>query len=185
VFRTLMRMTGSSDYVEDLAQEVFLRLYRALPEFRGDAAISTYLYRIVINVAQDEWKRRRKEREHVANEPEIFNDEGEAGAWIENMPADALCCEHARNPEQRFAEAQVQRAVEDALLDLPENERAVIVLYHQEERSYEGISAVLGLPVNTVRTHLHRGRKRLSELVKIRLARPERPNMYAVQAGAR
>ena len=69
VFRTLTRMTGAGAHVEDLAQEAFLRLYRALPEFRGDATVSTYLYRIVVNLSQDEWKRRRKERMHVATEP--------------------------------------------------------------------------------------------------------------------
>src|SRR5271156_3128316 len=84
VFGTLTRMTGPGAHVEDLAQEVFLRLYRALPEFRGDAAISTYLYRIVVNVAQDEWKRRRKERAMIASEP-AAGDEGDAGEWIENF----------------------------------------------------------------------------------------------------
>jgi RNA polymerase sigma-70 factor (ECF subfamily) len=182
VFRTLLRMTGPGAHVEDLAQEVFLRLYRALPEFRGDAMVSTYLYRIVVNVAQDEWKRRRKDRERIASEPDASADEGESGVWLENMPGDPVAGEHARDPEQRFAEAQVQQAVEEALLDLPENERAVLVLYHQEERSYEGIAAMLGVPVNTVRTHLHRGRKRLGELVRSRLARPK---IYSEQAGMR
>src|SRR5271170_6162122 len=60
VFRTLLRLTGSREYLEDLAQEVFLRLYRALPAFRGESLLTTYLYRIVVNVAQDEWKRRRQ-----------------------------------------------------------------------------------------------------------------------------
>ena len=58
-------------------------------------------------------------------------------------------------------DAEVQRAVDEELLALPEMERSVLVLYHQEECSYEGISAALGMPINTVRTHLHRGRKRL------------------------
>jgi len=165
VFRTLTRLTGSGAQVEDLAQEVFLRLYRALPEFRGDAALSTYLYRIVVNVAQDEWKRRRKERSVIASAPAV-EDEGEAG-WIESFAGDELT-EHARNPEQRMADAEVQAAVEDALCELPEMERAVLVLYHQEECSYEGIAAALGLPINTVRTHLHRGRKRLAEVLRAR-----------------
>jgi RNA polymerase sigma-70 factor, ECF subfamily len=165
VFRTLTRLTGSGAQVEDLAQEVFLRLYRALPEFRGDAALSTYLYRIVVNVAQDEWKRRRKERGVIASAPAV-EDEGEAG-WIESFAGDELT-EHARNPEQRMADAEVQAAVEDALRELPEMERAVLVLYHQEECSYEGIAAALGLPINTVRTHLHRGRKRLAEVLRAR-----------------
>ena len=75
VFRTLSRMTGAGPHVEDLAQEAFLRLYRALPEFRGDATVSTYLYRIVVNLAQDEWKRRRKERTHMATEPAVVEDD--------------------------------------------------------------------------------------------------------------
>jgi RNA polymerase sigma-70 factor, ECF subfamily len=165
VFRTLTRLTGSGAQVEDLAQEVFLRLYRALPEFRGDAALSTYLYRIVVNVAQDEWKRRRKERTVIASAP-AMEDEGDVG-WIESFAGDELT-EHARNPEQRMADAEVQAAVEDALRELPEMERTVLVLYHQEECSYEGIAAALGLPINTVRTHLHRGRKRLAEVLRAR-----------------
>ena len=66
VFRTLLRLTGSREHLDDLAQDVFLRLYRALPSFRGEALITTYLYRIAVNVAQDEWKRRRRDdRTHV------------------------------------------------------------------------------------------------------------------------
>ena len=163
VFRTLTRMTGAGAHVEDLAQEAFLRLYRALPDFRGEATVSTYLYRIVVNLAQDEWKRRRRERQHFAAEPETGEDR--ESSWLENLPADALV-QHGRTPEQLLGDAQLQAAVDTALLELPEIERAVLVLYHQEECSYEGISVALGLPLNTVRTHLHRGRKRLAELLR-------------------
>ena len=161
VFRTLTRLTGAGAQVEDLAQEVFLRLYRALPEFRGQAAVSTYLYRIVVNVAQDEWKRRRKERAHLASAPDSAEDQG-SRTWMENFAGDDLQ-EHGRDPEQRMADAELQAAVDVALNGLPEIERAVLVLYHQEECSYGGIAAALAIPINTVRTHLHRGRKRLSE----------------------
>jgi len=169
VFGTLTRMTGAGAHVEDLAQEVFLRLYRALPEFRGEAAISTYLYRIVVNVAQDEWKRRRKERLHIANEP-AMEDEGEAGQWIENFAGDELAGQHARTPEQLMEDAQTAAAVDAALEELAPMERAVLVLYHQEELSYEGIAAALEMPINTVRMHLHRGRKRLGEMVREKLS---------------
>jgi RNA polymerase sigma-70 factor, ECF subfamily len=162
VFRTLTRLTGSGPQVEDLAQEVFLRLYRALPHFRGDSTMSTYLYRIVVNVAQDEWKRRRKERIHLATEP-VVEDENDAG-WIENLPGDALQ-EHVRDPEQKMVDAELLAAVDAAMAKLPEMERAVLVLYHQEECSYEGVAAALAMPINTVRTHLHRGRKRLNEIL--------------------
>ena len=173
VFRTLLRLTGSGAHVEDLAQEVFLRLYRALPEFRGAAMISTYLYRIVVNVAQDEWKRRRRERSHLAPEPA-----GEAGeemeGWLENQPGDPHVAHH-RTPEQTFAEEEARVVVENALLELPDHERAVLVLFHAEDCSYEGIAEALGMPINTVRTHLHRGRKRLGALVAERMGTGARP----------
>jgi RNA polymerase sigma-70 factor, ECF subfamily len=193
VFRTLSRMTGAGAHVEDLAQEAFLRLYRALPDFRGDATVSTYLYRIVVNLAQDEWKRRRKERTHLASEP-AFLEEDSSGEWLENFAGDDLAGEHSRTPEQLMGDADVARAVDEELLALPEIERSVLVLYHQEECSYEGISVALGLPINTVRTHLHRGRKRLGERVKGRLgarSHPPHPNLeltaneVAVAAGGR
>jgi RNA polymerase sigma-70 factor (ECF subfamily) len=170
VFRTLSRMTGAGAHVEDLAQEVFLRLYRALPEFRGDSALTTYLYRIVVNVAQDEWKRRRRDREFVATAPAALEG-NESGDWLENMPGDTLHG-HARTPEQLMSDAQLQDAVDAALLSLSEPERAVLVLYHQEDCSYEAISAALEMPINTVRTHLHRGRKRMSALLRAQLAPP-------------
>jgi RNA polymerase sigma-70 factor (ECF subfamily) len=168
VFRTLTRLTGAGAHVEDLAQEAFLRLFRALAYFRGESTMSTYLYRIVVNVAQDEWKRRRRERTHIAEAPVFDGDKPESDtAWIENFAGDPLSGEHARNPEQRMADAELQQAVENALLALPEMERAVLVLYHQEECSYDGIAAALDLPINTVRTHLHRGRKRLGDLIRL------------------
>src|ERR1700733_14156825 len=169
VFRTLSRMTGAGPHVEDLAQEAFLRLYRALPEFRGDATVSTYLYRIVVNLSQDEWKRRRKERTHLASEPAFAEDES-SGDWLENFAGDDLAGEHARTPEQLMSDGDVQRVVDEELMALPEIERSVLVLYHQEECSYEGIAVALELPINTVRTHLHRGRKRLGEQLRERLA---------------
>lgn len=190
VFRTLTRMTGAGAHVEDLAQEVFLRLYRALPEFRGDSALTTYLFRIVVNVAQDEWKRRRRDREFIAANP--ASDDDAAPEWIENLPGDVRQA-HARTPEQVLSDGELQAAVDAALLSLPENERAVLVLYHQEELSYEAISAALEMPINTVRTHLHRGRRRMAALVHGRpeaapAARPAAaapPASYAQHVGAR
>ena len=184
VFRTLTRLTGPGAHVQDLAQEVFLRLYRALPEFRGAAMLSTYLYRIVYNVAQDEWKRRRRDRERFGPEPTLFEDE-EPGAWLENQAGSGRDGEHHRTPEEVVSDRETQAAVEAALLDLPEAERAVLVLFHTEECSYEAISAALGLPLNTVRTHLHRGRRRLAERVTLRLAGRGAARPHPIQAGLR
>src|ERR1700733_13130643 len=112
VFRTLSRMTGAGPHVEDLAQEAFLRLYRALPEFRGDATVSTYLYRIVVNLSQDEWERRGKERTHRGAES-VFGDDEASADWLENFAGVALAGEHARTPEQLLSDAGTQRGVDE------------------------------------------------------------------------
>lgn len=154
VFRTLSRLIGSSDLIEDLAQDVFLRLYRSLPEFRGEALVSTYLYRITVNVAQDEWKRqRRKDRKTDS----LFD---EATAWSERLP------NSSRNAEELLLHQELQQRVEDALSQLSYIERAVTVLYHQEELSYLQIAESLQLPIGTVRTHLHRARKKLRDTIQ-------------------
>jgi len=151
VFRTLYRLTGSREHLEDLAQEVFLRLYKALPGFRGDALVSTYVYRIAVNVAQNEWKRRKR-----ADRPLISISE-EASMWEDRL-------EHPeRNAEHRLEEDEFRLQVEERLQELSAVERTVLVLYHQEERSYEQIAAALNMPIGTIRTHLHRGRKKLRE----------------------
>lgn len=156
VFRTLLRLTGSREHVDDLAQDVFLRLYRALPSFRGEALITTYLYRITINVAQDEWKRRRRDDRPLVS----LSDEG--SSWEDRL-------QHpSRNAEQQIEEHEFQQTVEEQLQRLSQIERSVLVLYHQEERTYEQISATLCLPIGTVRTHLHRGRKKLREALQQR-----------------
>jgi RNA polymerase sigma factor (sigma-70 family) len=151
VFGTLIRLTGSREHVDDLAQEVFLRLYRALPAFRGEALLSTYLYRIVANVAQDEWKRRRRD-----DRPLVSFSEEEAD-WEDRLAHPGL------DAEQQFAEREFRYALEQQLQLLSPIERTILVLYHQEELSYEQIALSLKLPIGTVRTHLHRGRKKLRE----------------------
>lgn len=153
VFRTLTRLTGAHD-VEDLAQEVFLRLYRALHAFRGEALLSTYLYRIVVNVAQDEWKRRRRDDRPLVS----FSEE--EGPWEERLP------HPSPDAEQQLAEREFRYTVEQELQQLSPMERTVLVLYHQEELSYEQIALSLKIPIGTVRTHLHRGRKKLREAME-------------------
>lgn len=162
VFRTLMRLTGSREHIDDLAQDVFLRLYRALPSFRGESLITTYLYRIAVNVAQDEWKRRRRDdRSHVS-----LSDE--TSAWEDRL------AHPDRNAEQQIEEREFQQTVEGQLQRLSQIEQTIIVLYHQEERTYEQISYSLGMPIGTVRTHLHRGRKKLREAIRERQTKERR-----------
>jgi RNA polymerase sigma-70 factor (ECF subfamily) len=157
VFRTLARLTGSIDRVDDLAQEVFLRLYRALPSFRGEALVSTYLYRIAVNVAQDEWKRRRRE-----DRPLVSISQDPDFPLEERLPDPAI------NAQQQMEEREFAGMVNEELQRLSAIERTILVLYHQEERSYQQIAEALRMPIGTVRTHLHRARKRLREAIAAR-----------------
>jgi RNA polymerase sigma-70 factor, ECF subfamily len=173
VFRTLARLTGAGGHVEDLAQEVFLRLYRGLESFRGEAKLTTWLYRITLNVAQDEWKRRKKEQANTS-----FDDPD--ACWAERISGGD------GDAEQILTQRQAMAAVNEALGELSENERAVIVMFHQEECTYEQIALVLKLPLNTVRTHLHRGRQKLKERLKGRLVGhvSERGSIWQMHAEA-
>ena len=171
VFRTLFRLTGDREQVDDLAQEAFLRLYRGLDSFRGQAKVSTYLYRIVVNVAQDAWKRRRKERAAMV-----------APFWSQDEPTpDPMEAFAHQGPgaEEQLLQQEFWQTVDRELLLLPDHERAVLVLYHQEDRSYEAIAEILHMPVGTVRTHLHRGRQRLGEAVRNRIRPSIRPREVA------
>jgi RNA polymerase sigma-70 factor (ECF subfamily) len=159
VFRTLTRMLGHTDAVPDLAQEVFLRLHRALPQFDQRARLSTYLYRIVINVAQDEWKRRKRPDRRA-----VSLSDADTG-WEDRLATSDPSIETVL--EQR----QMQAGIEASLTELPRAERAALVLFHQEGRRYDEIAAILDVPVNTVRTHLHRGRNRLAAILRARMAR--------------
>jgi RNA polymerase sigma factor (sigma-70 family) len=100
VFGTLIRLTGAREHVDDLAQEVFLRLYRALPAFRGESLLSTYLYRIIANVAQDEWKRRRREDRSLVSFSEEESD------WKDRLPhpdAEQQFAERSHSMQESFA----------------------------------------------------------------------------------
>ena len=148
VFRTLARLTGQREGLEDLAQEVFLRLFRALPQFRGQARITTFLYRIAINVVNDEFRRREKTRLSVP--------EDRANELKSPLP----------NPAEALERNQLLEAVDASLLQLNTRDRAILILHYQEERSYEEIAAILSIPMGTVKTHLYRARERLKSMIK-------------------
>jgi RNA polymerase sigma-70 factor (ECF subfamily) len=115
------------------------------------------VYRIVVNVAQDAWKRRLR--------PDLAATSltDPATRW-ENRLAD-------RGPSVQaiLERRELLAAVDAALADLSAPERAALVLFHQEERTYDEIAAVLDVPVGTVRTYLHRGRAKLARLVRERM----------------
>ena len=150
VFRTLARLTGEREGLEDMAQEAFLRLFRALPHFRGEAQVSTFLYRIIVNVVNDEFRDRQRAR--MASP---IDDEAVRGL-----------AHTSAGPAVLAERAQMQQAVEEALLRLAPADQTILTLRYQEGKSYGEIAAILDSPMGTVKTHLHRARERLKTKIK-------------------
>jgi RNA polymerase sigma-70 factor (ECF subfamily) len=145
IFNLAYRMTGDRAEAEDLAQDAFVRAYRGLAGFKPGNAFGAWLYRIAVNVCLTHRQRR-------------------GAAIVEPLPEDGEAILDTAIPVAELVEQrEVQAAVQRAILSLPPMYRAVVILYHMEGRGYNEIAELLDLPMNTVRTHLHRGRALLRE----------------------
>jgi RNA polymerase sigma-70 factor (ECF subfamily) len=155
VYTIAVRIVGNDEDAEDVAQEAFVRAYRALPRFRGDSKFSSWLYRIATNRALTHLKKRRRRAVTVdiAAGPHI-----EAGAIDDGRRAET-------SPELAVRDAEFRRAVRAAVLELPEQYRVVVTLFYLEERSYKEVAATLGIPMGTLKTHLHRARALLRDIL--------------------
>jgi RNA polymerase sigma-70 factor (ECF subfamily) len=144
VFGVALRMLGSRAEAEEIAQEVFLRAHRALGEFRGEARLSTWLYaiasRLCLNRLASPDRRVARGDDALADVPAPLPD---AAAAVERAELDA--------------------ALRQAIAELPEERRIVLVLRDLEGLSYEEIAEALALELNTVRSRLHRARQQLRE----------------------
>jgi RNA polymerase sigma-70 factor (ECF subfamily) len=141
VLRLAMSYLGSRSDAEDLAQEAFVRVWRALPSYDGRASLSTWIYVIARNACLSELQRRKRR-------PTSPLDEA-----AEPRP-------HEGRPTTPPSDTRLDC---DALLrTLPETQRQVVALFYLEERSYEQVAALLDMPLNTVRSHLHRARRHLA-----------------------
>ncbi|HHW14083.1 MAG TPA: sigma-70 family RNA polymerase sigma factor [Firmicutes bacterium] len=143
------RMVGSD--ADDLVQDIFLQVYRALPEFRGDASVATWLYRIATNRCLDHLRRHRRTQARVISLDERTQ---------ESAPDLAAA---AASPEATTEARDLSREVRRCLLALPVELRTVVVLRDLEGLEYREIAAVLGLPLGTVQSRLHRARNLLKE----------------------
>jgi RNA polymerase sigma-70 factor (ECF subfamily) len=155
-----LRILRSPADAEEVAQDAFVRAWRSLPQFRGDARFSTWLYRIVARRAFDASAklRRRREREVELDAIDRLGDGDATHAASENRPGighDPLAAVEAAAPRE---------ALETMIASLPEMYRAVVTLHYFEDRSIAEIAGALDTPEGTVKTHLFRARAKLREL---------------------
>ncbi|HLS43401.1 MAG TPA: RNA polymerase sigma factor RpoE [Paenalcaligenes sp.] len=152
IMRLLTRMVRNPSEIEDVAQETFIKAYRALPQFRGDSAFYTWLYRIAINTARN-WQASSNRRPTSLN-----NYEGEDGETFD--PIDNLT--DISTPESEMVSRQVVEAVNEAINSLPDELRTAIILREIEGMSYEDIAATMDCPIGTVRSRIFRAREAIA-----------------------
>ncbi len=162
--RLIGRMVRDVDLVEDIAQETFIRAYRALHQFRGDSQFYTWLYRIAVNTSK-KFLLELKRDPTVSENAFKSDDESNETSWSGNEPtAD-------ETPESVLAAKEIATAVNLALEALPDDLRQALTLREIEGLSYEEISELMNCPIGTVRSRIFRAREAISVKVRPMLER--------------
>jgi RNA polymerase sigma-70 factor, ECF subfamily len=159
VFRILLRMLGDRAEAEDLAQEVFISIFKAIDSFRGDSQLSTWVYRVASNHCRNRLKYLSRRRQKMMDD---FDEEIVAGAQGTLLP------DRQGTPDRLLEARQTEVLLEEGLARLDDEQRELIVLREVEHLSYEEIMAITGLPEGTVKSRLHRARSALREYLERR-----------------
>ncbi|MEH6570775.1 MAG: RNA polymerase sigma factor RpoE [Halioglobus sp.] len=155
IFGLISRYVHDADEVQDVAQEAFIKAYRALPRFRGDSAFYTWLYRIAINTAKNHLvsRSRRPPGSDVEVEDAEYYDGGSALRDI-------------NSPENALFGAELKAVVERAISALPDDLKTAVTLREFDGLSYEDIAEIMDCPVGTVRSRIFRAREAIDKQVK-------------------
>jgi len=148
VYGLVHRLVGEPSQADDLAQDVFLRIHRGLPYFRGDARLSTWIYRIVQNVC---FEARAKRAATASLVTSAYQRDGRA---ID-----------PGGPDAAFSDLELRDRLEKAIAQLPDQYRMLIAAHYLEGVQYEALAEALDIPLGTVKTHMYRAKRRLRELL--------------------
>ncbi len=153
IFRLAYTLLRDPAEADGLAQDVFVKAYRGLVDFKGDAAFETWVTRIAINAVRDLVRRRKP----VVSFGDLRGDDAEDGPELPARldPADGT------SPERDLMAREIRRRIADALVGLSPRQRAVFVMKHYEERSIAEIGAATGLDEGTIKSHLFRAARKL------------------------
>ncbi|MBD2858573.1 RNA polymerase sigma factor RpoE [Spongiibacter sp. KMU-158] len=158
IFSLISRYVKDADEIQDVAQEAFVKAYRALPRFRGDSAFYTWLYRIAINTAKNYLVSRS--RRPPGSDVDVSDAE-----FFEGPSA----LKDIETPENRLFGDELQRVVQTAIQGLPEDLRSALTLREFDGLSYEDIAEVMDCPVGTVRSRIFRAREAVENRVKAQM----------------
>jgi len=144
VFHLAFSILGNREHAEDASQEIFLRIWRALPAYRGASALSTWIYSIARNASLTALKRAASKRTVSIEEP--------------GLRLDQRMLAGAETPVTSRPTPDLASLVDE----LPEKQRQIVTLFYMEEKSYDEVARLLDMPLGTVKTHLFRARKELA-----------------------
>jgi RNA polymerase sigma-70 factor (ECF subfamily) len=156
LYAALVRMLGSADEAREAVQDAFVHAYQKLDTFQGNSAFSTWLFRIAVNAA---FSRQRRSKRYRAS---LDGNRGETGYEPADHRSDA-------DPSQPLESSETQRIVREALAALPDEYRTALVLKEMDGFRYEEIADIVGVPIGTVRSRIHRARNELREKLRIAL----------------
>lgn len=156
VFNLVFRMLGNREEAEDVAQEVFVTVFKAIDSFRGDSKLSTWIYRIAANQCKNRIKYLGRRSYQQTGQLEDHEAQIQAA-----QPS--LLQPHTDGPEQVLAGRQMESLLSQGIALLEEEHRTLLVLRDVEELSYQEIASITGLPEGTVKSRIHRARMALKE----------------------
>lgn len=163
VYSLVFRMMGRRDEAEDVTQEVFVQVFKAIDQFRGDSKISTWVYRIAVNLCKNRSK--YNARRHL-------NEQDELEAVAERVPlsqARGVTTGDVGRPDDLYAGHEMERVVQRCISQVEPDFREVLVLRDVEELSYEEIGQITGLAEGTVKSRIFRARAQLKALMEAAL----------------
>jgi RNA polymerase sigma-70 factor (ECF subfamily) len=155
VYNLAFRLVSDRDDAMDIAQEVFLKAYQALPRFRGDSRFSTWIYRVCVNASLDHLRRKQKMASYSLDEPLSFKE----------SPVTREIEDESGSVEDSVETKSLGQAVLAVLRDLEPQHRVIILLSDVKGYSYQEIADILGLCMGTVKSRLHRSRNMVRKLL--------------------
>lgn len=156
LFRLVLRMVGDAAEAEDIVQETFIKAYRALPQFRGESAFYTWLYRIGINTA----------RNHLEIQGRQISISSDGSGDLSERQDETVSVNDQGAPESALIARQIAEIIQRSMEGLPEDLRVALSLRECEGLSYEEISAVMACPIGTVRSRIFRAREAIAEKLR-------------------
>jgi RNA polymerase sigma-70 factor (ECF subfamily) len=156
VWSIALRFTGDDATARDITQQVFLKLFTTIGQFRREAGFATWLYRLVVNACLDEQRRRRRFLSLDFFRASDDRDEDDVEMEIEDLK------QTGRPQEEMFSKIEISQAVNAAVAELKPKLRIAILLKYFEELSYEEIAEAMGCSMGTVASRLNRGHKELA-----------------------